>query len=57
MQLLFTEAAPLKRLKPVSKHGLGDYFWQQAAMYRKLSEQAEDAFIKQELLELAAVCE
>ena len=34
-----------------------DYFRQQAATYRKLSEQAEDAFIKQELLELAAVCE
>jgi hypothetical protein len=30
---------------------------QQAAMYRELAEKAEDAFIKQELLDLAAVCE
>lgn len=34
-----------------------DYFRQQAAMYRQVAEQAEDVFIKQELLELAAVCE
>jgi hypothetical protein len=34
-----------------------DYLRQQAAMYRQLAEQTEDAFIKQELLELAAVCE
>jgi hypothetical protein len=34
-----------------------DYFRQQAAMYRQLAEKAEDVFIKQELLELAAVCE
>jgi hypothetical protein len=26
-------------------------------MYRRLVEKAEDAFIRQELLELAAVCE
>ena len=34
-----------------------DYFRQQAAMYRQLADKAEDAFIKQELLDLAAVCE
>jgi hypothetical protein len=34
-----------------------DYLRQQAALYRQLAEKAEDAFIKQELLELAAVCE
>jgi hypothetical protein len=34
-----------------------EYFRQQAAMYRKLSETTEDAFINQELLDLAAVCE
>jgi hypothetical protein len=34
-----------------------DYLRQQAAMYRQLAEKTEDAFIRQELLELAAVCE
>jgi hypothetical protein len=34
-----------------------DYLREQAAMYRHLAEKTEDAFIKQELLELAAVCE
>jgi hypothetical protein len=34
-----------------------EYFRQQAAMYRKLAEKTEDAFIKHELLDLAAVCE
>ena len=34
-----------------------DYLRQQAAMYRQLAEKTEDAFIKQELLELAAVRE
>jgi hypothetical protein len=34
-----------------------DYFRQQAVMYRQLAEQAEDAFIKEELLDVAAVCE
>jgi hypothetical protein len=34
-----------------------DYLRQQAAMYRQLAEKTEDTFIKQELLELAAVCE
>ena len=34
-----------------------EYFRQQAAMYRHLAENAEDAFIKKELLDLAAVCE
>jgi hypothetical protein len=34
-----------------------DYFRQQAVMYRQLAENTEDVFIKQELLDLAAVCE
>ena len=34
-----------------------DCFRQQAAMYRQLAEKTEDVFIKQELLDLAAVCE
>ena len=34
-----------------------DYFRQQAAMYRQLAEKTDDVFIKQELLDLAAVCE
>ena len=34
-----------------------DYLRQQAALYRQLAEKTEDAFIKQELLDLAAVCE
>ena len=34
-----------------------DYFRQQATMYRELAQKPEDSFIKQELLELAAVCE
>jgi hypothetical protein len=34
-----------------------DYLRQQAAIYRQVAEKTEDAFIKQELLELAAVCE
>jgi hypothetical protein len=34
-----------------------DYLRQQAAMYRQLAEKTEDVFIKQELLDLAAICE
>ena len=34
-----------------------DYLRQQAAMYRQLAGKAEDAFIKRELFDLAAVCE
>jgi hypothetical protein len=34
-----------------------DYLREQAAKYRELAETAEDPFIKQEFLELAAVCE
>jgi rubrerythrin len=34
-----------------------DYLREQAARYRQLAETAEDASVKQELLELAAVCE
>jgi len=34
-----------------------DYLREQAAMYRHLAEKAEDALVKQELLDLAATCE
>ena len=34
-----------------------DYLRDQAAKYRELAEKAEDPFIKQEFLDLAAVCE
>jgi hypothetical protein len=34
-----------------------DYLREQAAKYRQLAETAEDAFVKQEFLELGAVCE
>jgi hypothetical protein len=34
-----------------------DYLPEQAATYRQFAEAAEDAVAKQELLELAAVCE
>ena len=34
-----------------------DYLRQEASMYRLLAEKTEDIFQKQELLDLAAVCE
>ena len=34
-----------------------DYLRDQAAMYRRLAEQADDPVVKNELLELAPVCE
>ena len=34
-----------------------DYLRQQAALYRQLAEKAEDLSIKQDLLDLAVVCE
>jgi hypothetical protein len=34
-----------------------EYFRQQAATYRKLAEKTEDAFVKEELLDLADACE
>jgi hypothetical protein len=36
---------------------LADYPWDQAVMYRKLAEQTDDPVIKNEMLELAFVCE
>jgi hypothetical protein len=36
---------------------LSDYLRDQAMMYRKLAEQADDPVIKNEMLELASVCE
>ena len=35
----------------------GDYLRDEAAKYRQLAEAAEELSIKQELLDLAAVCE
>ena len=34
-----------------------DYLREQATKYRELAETAEDAFVKQEFLELAEICE
>lgn len=34
-----------------------DYLREQATKFQKLAENAEDAFVKQELLELADTCE
>ena len=34
-----------------------DYLRDQAAMYRQLAEQADDPVVKNEMLELATVCE
>ena len=34
-----------------------DYLREQAATYRQLAETAEDSSVKEEFLELAAVCE
>ena len=34
-----------------------DYLRDEARKYRKLAEEADDALIKQELLELADICE
>jgi hypothetical protein len=53
----FLKGCLLRHQEAVRSMDWDDYFRQQAAMYRQLAEQAEDAFIKQELLELAAVCE
>jgi hypothetical protein len=36
---------------------LSDYLRDQAVMYRKLAEQADDPVIKNEMLELSSVCE
>ncbi len=36
---------------------LADYLRDHAVMYRKLAEQADDPVIKNEMLELASVCE
>jgi uncharacterized protein Yka (UPF0111/DUF47 family) len=34
-----------------------DYLRDQAAMYRRLAEQTDDPVVKNEMLELAAVCD
>jgi hypothetical protein len=36
---------------------LADYLRDQATMYRQLAEQSDDPVIKNEMLELASVCE
>jgi len=36
---------------------LADYLRDQAAMYRQIAEQSDDPVIKNEMLELASVCE
>jgi hypothetical protein len=48
-------APQLKR--PQYRMHSSDYLREQAVKYRELAETTEDPFIKQEFLELAAVCE
>ena len=38
-------------------HDWLDYLWDQAAMCRKLVDQADDPLVKTEMLALASVCE
>ena len=58
-----TSLADATRLVTAFRQGLGtymdwaDYLRDEAAKYRQLAEAAEDLSIKQELLDLAAVCE
>ena len=40
-----------------SMHDWPDYLRDQAAMYRKLAEQADDPVVKKKLLGLTSVCE
>ena len=44
-------------LTSVCRTHYSDYLPEQAAKYRQLAETADDAFVKQGFLELAAVCE
>jgi hypothetical protein len=57
--LLPRQQVKLARGTKDEKHAMhySDYLREQAAKYRELAATAEDAFIKQEFLELAAVCE
>lgn len=43
--------------EPRRRMDWGDYLRDEAAKYRQLAETAEDPLVKQELLDLAAVCE
>src|ERR1700676_4344997 len=56
------ESSTICQLPQVNGTALGihdwlNYLWDQAAMCRKLVEQADDPFIKTELLSLASGCE
>jgi hypothetical protein len=50
---------PLPRTRLVGLHNMDwpDYFRDEAAKYRQLAEQTDDPVIKNEMLELASVCE
>jgi hypothetical protein len=49
----------LSRPRPIGLHDMDwpDYLRDQAAKYRQLAEQTDDPVIKNEMLELASVCE
>jgi D-isomer specific 2-hydroxyacid dehydrogenase, NAD binding domain len=65
-QRQFARRAPLLAVGSLSRpsslglcgmHDWPDYLRDAAAMYRKLAEQADDPVVKNEMLELASVCE
>jgi hypothetical protein len=43
--------------KLVARMDWPDYLWDKAAMYRQRAEQTDDPVVKNELFELASVCE
>jgi hypothetical protein len=49
----------VKRVSCARRHPMeyDDYLREQAAKYRELAEKTQDPFIRQELADLAAVCE
>jgi hypothetical protein len=56
--LAFVALGPQKKvLHAMPSMDWDDYLRTEAAMYRQLAEETENSFGKQELLDLAAVCE
>jgi hypothetical protein len=56
--LVFVALGPQKKvLHAMPSMDWDDYLRTEAAMYRQLAEETENSFGKQELLDLAAVCE
>jgi hypothetical protein len=55
--LVAMHSAPRQRLIGLHDMDWPDYLRDQAAKYRQLAEQTDDPVIKNEMLELASVCE